>query len=787
MKKRCLLITMLMLFAVSVQAVAAGQYAYWDFTKAAYPGLTVESNNGSASCRDGVLQMGRTAAGGTNPRFKFSFDKACGQMEGVSVLEMDMKTTADSFLMYFQNSPLAGSIFRVNLMNGTRLRVSAGNAAGKGNDNIFIKEDLVQDEWFHLKFVVDYPNKTMSIYLDGALICDSRTFFYNANVDYAGSFYYILMEHNGSTGAVSMANFALYSRDDASIVGASAEALSLDAVAEDDLTLPVEGYDGAEISWSSSDETVVGPDGTVHFPAMAEGDKTVTLTANVTKGTESVEKPFVLTVPARMTDEEAVEADISALQIATALYDSASLPAVGTNGSVITWAADNKEAVVISDEADGGQYAVTTNRKEENIPVVLTATVTKGNVTKMKPFSVVVQRIVTDEMSVKEDLEQIVLPETVTENFTLPAAGNNASSFSWTSANPDYIAVDGYLAQVVYRGTEDVPVVLTARAVKGAAEAEQTFTVTVAKDVETNLKLLKEAVSALNLERTTNLTTDIELPAEGINGTAITWSTSDAAVITAKGEITRASYAQSASLTAELQKGTLTETKVFRITVKGTSSSSGGGGGGGGGGSISSGRVTSTVVLDPPEVTHEPEIEQNSTFTDVGTEHWAFQEIETLVQKDIINGDGTGRFEPERPVSREEFVKMLVCAQKLDLEQTDTTFSDVEAQAWYGSYIAAAAANGLVAGEPDGSFGIGKNITREQMAVMVYRAVGGKPQSTEGYADADAISPFAVEAVYGMRELGLMSGGLDNCFRPSEFATRAEAAALIGRMLALQN
>ena len=70
---------------------------------------------------------------------------------------------------------------------------------------------------------------------------------------------------------------------------------------------------------------------------------------------------------------------------------------------------------------------------------------------------------------------------------------------------------------------------------------------------------------------------------------------------------------------------------------------------------------------------------------------------------------------------------------------------------------------------------------------MVYRAVGGKPQSTEGYADADAISPFAVEAVYGMRELGLMSGGPDNCFRPSEFATRAEAAALIGRMLALQN
>ena len=73
MKKRCLLITMLMLFAVSVQAVAADNMPIGTLPRRRIRALTVESNNGSASCRDGVLQMGRTAAGGTNPRFKFSF------------------------------------------------------------------------------------------------------------------------------------------------------------------------------------------------------------------------------------------------------------------------------------------------------------------------------------------------------------------------------------------------------------------------------------------------------------------------------------------------------------------------------------------------------------------------------------------------------------------------------------------------------------------------------------------------------------------------------------------
>ena len=91
-------------------------------------------------------------------------------------------------------------------------------------------------------------------------------------------------------------------------------------------------------------------------------------------------------------------------------------------------------------------------------------------------------------------------------------------------------------------------------------------------------------------------------------------------------------------------------------------------------------------------------------------------------------------------------------------------------------------------GVNDTEFGIGAEITREQMAAMVYRAVtaGGVyivRTSGSAFADSDSISDYAKEAAAFMSETGIMNGKSGGMFDPSSTATRAEAAKVIYELL----
>lgn len=81
-------------------------------------------------------------------------------------------------------------------------------------------------------------------------------------------------------------------------------------------------------------------------------------------------------------------------------------------------------------------------------------------------------------------------------------------------------------------------------------------------------------------------------------------------------------------------------------------------------------------------------------------------------------------------------------------------------------------------------FGVGKNITRQDMCVMIYRAATAsgmeiKASDYAEFADDASISDYAKEAVYSLRECGAVNGITETEFAPNENATRAQAAKII--------
>lgn len=243
-------------------------------------------------------------------------------------------------------------------------------------------------------------------------------------------------------------------------------------------------------------------------------------------------------------------------------------------------------------------------------------------------------------------------------------------------------------------------------------------------------------------------------------------------------------------------KGNITDiTSVLRVyesaidTVYSSEQTNTRPGGGGGGGTGGSGNDRGQIVA-PAVPTKTDDQNQQKPFSDLDGVEWAREAIEYLAEKNVVSGTGSNTFSPNDPVTREQFVKMLVDALGFD-ESTEIHFSDADQNMWYYPYLQRAYAAGIAEGIGEGRFGVGNHITRQDLSAMIYRAASKRGlQSSNAvvdYADADQISDYAKEAVAAMQSLGIISGMENHCFNPIQNATRAQAAKIIyGVMLALQ-
>ncbi len=169
--------------------------------------------------------------------------------------------------------------------------------------------------------------------------------------------------------------------------------------------------------------------------------------------------------------------------------------------------------------------------------------------------------------------------------------------------------------------------------------------------------------------------------------------------------------------------------------------------------------------------------------------HWAEKYISSLFASGIIEGKGENLFDPEGAVTRAEFTAMILRSLSVKPSLTDSVFSDVPRDAWYAPYVSAASSLSIVEGMGEGIFAPNKNITREEMAVIICRALNKlniyeKEDSSYSYYDDYLISSWAHESVYDLTAMDILTGEND-LFSPGRKASRAEAAAVIYRMLKL--
>ncbi len=174
-------------------------------------------------------------------------------------------------------------------------------------------------------------------------------------------------------------------------------------------------------------------------------------------------------------------------------------------------------------------------------------------------------------------------------------------------------------------------------------------------------------------------------------------------------------------------------------------------------------------------------------FSDVAG-HWAEASIDRMADKGIVKGDN-GLFRPDASITRAELITMVARALNLIAEGTDTGFSDVAMDSWYGYYVMAALENGIISA--DSVFRPDDLVTREEMAKILSGAnallKGEAFQAPEGdlsFTDNSAISDWAKTYVLYANQNGLMNGMEDGAFAPKANGTRAQVATVLDRMFA---
>ncbi|MBS3908027.1 MAG: S8 family serine peptidase [Actinobacteria bacterium] len=172
------------------------------------------------------------------------------------------------------------------------------------------------------------------------------------------------------------------------------------------------------------------------------------------------------------------------------------------------------------------------------------------------------------------------------------------------------------------------------------------------------------------------------------------------------------------------------------------------------------------------------------TFSDVGSEYWAFEDIEILASEKVLAGYPGGIFMPAKAVGRAEFVKMLVESLGFSKKSSYSGyFKDVSSAHWSWPYIEAAYDLGIISGYGENVFGPEARIKRVEMAAILLRS-GVYSLNYSGTAFND-VSPghWGFVSVMSARNASVITGYPGNYFRPEQAMSRAEAARVIKNSL----
>ena len=192
------------------------------------------------------------------------------------------------------------------------------------------------------------------------------------------------------------------------------------------------------------------------------------------------------------------------------------------------------------------------------------------------------------------------------------------------------------------------------------------------------------------------------------------------------------------------------------------------------------GQVTVTVTFEQAPL----------PFPDVTEGDWFYDDVRCAYETGLMGGVGDNLFAPNSQTTRAQLVTILYRLAGEPEPGGDSGFADVAAGTWYTDAVAWAAENGIVNGVSDTEFAPGDDITREQLAAILYRYAAyqgydvSQRADLSGFGDASSIRGYAQEALSWAHAQGLVLGFEDGSLRPQGTASRAQIAAVLMRFLA---
>ena len=418
--------------------------------------------------------------------------------------------------------------------------------------------------------------------------------------------------------------------------------------------------------------------------------------------------------------------------------------------------------------------------------------------------------------------------DTATLTATVQPSDATNQNVTWSSDKPEVATVENGVVTAKAAGTATI----TVTTADGNKTATCAVTVTAATVPVTGVTLNKTSTS-LYVGDTETLTATVE-PSDATDKN-VTWSSDNEGVATvdATGKVTAVS-AGTATITVTTEDGAKTASCTvtvrpdippanpnYKITVEATQ-----------GGTVTAdptaAKAGATVTLtpvpdrgyqvgavavtdrfgDPVAVTEQADgtytftmpngqvtvtvtfAETPLPFTDVMEGDWFYDAVVYAYETGLMDGVGDNLFAPNSETTRAQLVTILYRLAGQPAVSGDLPFPDVESGTWYTDAVAWAAQNGIVNGVSDTEFAPGDNITREQLAVILYRYAAyqgydvSQRADLSGFGDAESISGYAQEALSWAHAQGLVLGFEDGSLRPQGTASRAQIAAVLMRFLA---
>ncbi len=177
-------------------------------------------------------------------------------------------------------------------------------------------------------------------------------------------------------------------------------------------------------------------------------------------------------------------------------------------------------------------------------------------------------------------------------------------------------------------------------------------------------------------------------------------------------------------------------------------------------------------------------------FRDVAESDWYYGSVKFANQNELFNGTAADTFSPNMPMTRAMLVTVLWRLDGRPAAKAAASFTDVAGGTWYTEAVAWAAGSGIVNGVGAGRFDPDGNVTREQIAAIIYRYAGfkGRPVDQKadlsGFPDLGSVGSWARDAFAWANAAGLITGTRENgvdYLAPQQNATRAQVAAILMR------